>query len=128
VFNTLMTTMGMNPSLPYVHTVSAHTGFGIENLQLSMAEVVSQKWGDPKKPPSQEKIMEMAREAQEAGKGRNATAGGTAVTGDMLEAEGIELTPEMKAFARKWEMGVANRGQPAAPLMTPGMGVVAPEK
>ncbi len=42
----VMLAMRGNTCLPFVHTVSSVKNIGIDNLQLSMAEILSQRW-DP---------------------------------------------------------------------------------
>lgn len=34
----------MSSVLPFVHVVSSKTGSGIEELQIAMAEIISQEW------------------------------------------------------------------------------------
>ena len=41
---TRLSSQRLNSCLPFVHVVSAKTGEGIVDLQLSMAEIFSQKW------------------------------------------------------------------------------------
>jgi 50S ribosomal subunit-associated GTPase HflX len=96
--------------MPYVHAVSAETGYGIEDLQLSISEVASQKWADPYKEHTMSEVSEMAKQRE--------------------ASENMRPTPEMLARIRKYNIPVddSHKDNYVKPVLPAGFGVLAPDQ
>ena len=112
-FNHIVERHGIRPCLPYVHSVSSTSGYGIDDLKSSMTEIALEKWADPTTKVSHEEVQKLIKQHKiQQGEISGDTGGEGSSTGWKLKVDVATIADETTNISNK--------------RVFPGAGVLSP--